>query len=219
MLGKSWLEPDGEKMWLHVPETIASGSVFTVQLRRPCNTWIKVRRTAVLRATVTAGAVASIAVVDGGAGYLSTDTLTVTIAGGSGATATATRTGDAITSVAVGAGGSGYVQATVHVTILDPTGTWATSTVGPVNDLDESLPETDRVTAVAYWQLCTRMARKGPKPQQEEWEREAKMAAAVAAPFLEWQVEAPTPRRGTRVPRHPSGRSWRPTLVGSRRWP
>ncbi len=141
MRGRSWLEPDGEKMYLHIPEAVTSGATFTIQVQRPCSTWIR----------------------------------------------------------------SG--------------GTWATSTVGLVNETDEALPEVDRVTAVAYWQLCLRMARRGPKPQQADWEAEAKQAAAEAAPFVQWQVEAPTPYTGPRIPKHPTGRSWRPVQYGRRRWP
>lgn len=141
MKGRAWLEPDGEKMYLHIPRAVTSGATFTIQVRRPCHTWIKV------------------------------------------------------------------------------SGTWATSTVGLVNETDEALPEVDRVTAVAYWMLATRMARKGPKPQQVEWEAEAKQAAADAAPFLEWQVEPPSPYSGLRIPVHPTGKAWRPSAYGRRRWP
>lgn len=41
MQGRKWLEPDGEHMWLYVPEEVSTGETFTVQLRRPCHTWIK----------------------------------------------------------------------------------------------------------------------------------------------------------------------------------
>ena len=141
MQGRAWIEPDGEKTYLHVPEAVAAGAAFYAQVRPPAATWIRVG------------------------------------------------------------------------------GTWATSTVGLVNETDEALPEVDRVTAVAYWQLCLRMSRKGPKPQQEEWSKEASMAAQVAAPFVEWQVEPDTHYSGIRLPRHPTGRSWRPMSYGGRRWP
>ncbi len=141
MPGKVWIEPDGEKTYLHIPESVPTGTTFYVQVRRPSSTWIRVG------------------------------------------------------------------------------GTWATSTVGLVNETDEALPEVDRVTAVAYWQLCLRMARKGPKPQESEWAQEAKLAAQDAAPFVEWQVEPEQPYAGIRLPRHPTGRSWRPMSSGGRRWP
>ncbi len=140
MIGKAWLEPDGEKMWLHIPERVASGATFSAQFRRPYSTWI--------------------------------------------------RTG----------------------------GTWGASTVGLVNETDEALPEVDRVTAVAYWMLARRMARRGPKPQQDAWTKEAQEAAEEAAPFVEYPVEPPTPSRRMRLPYHPSGRAWRPASSG-RRWP
>ncbi len=220
MAGKAWLEPDGDKVYLHIPERVASGESFSAQVRMPALNWIRVRRAARVSVTVTAGAITAVTVEDGGAGYLSTDTLTATVTGdGSSASLTPVRTGDAITSVTIGAGGSGYVQATTKVTISDPTGTWAASTVGLVNDLDEALPDVDRVTAVAYWMLALRMSRRGPKPQQEEWQREAEAAAKIAAPFVQWPNEPPTPSRGLRAPRHPTGRGWRPVTAGSRRWP
>ena len=88
-----------------------------------------------------------------------------------------------------------------------------------VNETDEALPEVDRVTAVAYWMLADRMAKRGPKPQQADWAKEAAEAAKAAAPFLEWQVEAPTPYSGVRIPIHPTGKAWRPSAYGRRRWP
>lgn len=218
MLGKAWLEPDGEKMWLHVTERISSGSVFTIQVRRPAHTWVLVKRTARASVTVTAGAITAVTLVNGGVGYSGTATATFGGAG-TGASVTVTVAGGAVTGFSGLVGGSAYVQATTTVTISAPTTTtWTTSTVGPVNDEDEVVPEVDRVTAVAYWMLCKRMARRGPKPQQKEWEDEARIAAADAAPFLEHQVEPPTPRRGRRVPYHPTGRAWRPVASG-RRWP
>ena len=219
MLGKAWLEPDGEKMWLHIPDTIALSTTFTAQFRRPYSTWILVKRTARASVTVTAGAVAAVTLVDGGVGY--SGTATATISGvGTGATVTVTVAGGAVTGFSGLVGGSGYVQASTAVTISAPTTTtWATSTVGLVNDEDEALPEVDRVTAVAYWQLCKRMARKGPKPQQQEWEAEAKLAGDAAADFVTYQVEPPTPRRNRRLPTHPTGKAWRPMAAGSRRWP
>lgn len=141
MRGRSWLEPDGEKCYLHIPEAVASGTTFTIQVRRPCSTWIRVG------------------------------------------------------------------------------GTWATSTVGLVNETDEALPEVDRVTAVAYWMLAARMAKRGPKPQQADWAKEAEEAAKAAAPFVQWQNEPDTPYTGPRLPKHPTGRSWRPVQYGRRRWP
>lgn len=144
MSGRPWIEPDGEKLYLHVPEQLNAGQIFYAQVRRPAKTWIKVA------------------------------------------------------------------------------GTWANSTVGLVNETDEALPDVDRVTAVAYWHLCLRMSRKGPKPQQAEWAAEEKQAAADAAPFVEWQNEPSTPthRQPYIVPMVP-GRRRGIRLVGSGgyRWP
>lgn len=143
MRGPAWLEPDGEKMYLFIPEGVNTGSTFTVQLRRPLDTWIKVA------------------------------------------------------------------------------GTWATSTVGMVNETDESLPETDVLTTVAYSILTDRMAKIGPKPQSEEWSKEAASAAEEAKPYLEVQVEPMTPKRDWpyRTPRAPSGKAWWSTPGRVRRWP
>lgn len=41
MQGRAWLEPDGQQMWLYIPEDVGSDQTFEVQLRRPCHTWIK----------------------------------------------------------------------------------------------------------------------------------------------------------------------------------
>jgi hypothetical protein len=64
------------------------------------------------KATVTAGAVASITILDGGSGYNSGD-VAVTFRGGGGTGATAgsiTVTSGAVTAIAVSAGGSGYSE-------------------------------------------------------------------------------------------------------------
>lgn len=59
--------------------------------------------------STSGGAVTSVSVIDGGAGYTPSTVLTVRgVSGGSGATCTATVTDGAITAVAVGVGGSGY---------------------------------------------------------------------------------------------------------------
>lgn len=219
MPGKAWLEPDGEKQWLHIPRAVTSGSAFTIQVRRPCHTWVLVKRQARATVTVTAGAITALTLVDGGLGYSGTATVSFSGAG-SGASATVTVSNGSVTGFSGLVGGSGWVQATTFATISAPdTTTWTTSTVGPVNELDEALPEVDRVTAVAYWMLCRRMARRGPKPQQQEWQAEEKLAAAEAAPFVEWQNEAPSPYTGPRVPLHPNGKAWRPAVFAGRRWP
>lgn len=223
MLGKSWIEPDGEKVYLHIPETLTAGQVFYAQLRRPCNTWVLVKRTARASVTVTAGAVSAITLVDGGTGY--TGTATVAFSGaGSGASATVTVSNGAVTGFSGLVGGSGYVSGTTFATISAPTTTtWTDSTVGVVNDEDEALPEVDRVTAVAYWRLCMRMARKGPAPERGAWAEEEQKAAGAAAPFVEWQNEptTPPPRQPYPAPLMPSGRRRRLRFVGmgARRWP
>jgi hypothetical protein len=223
MPGRSWIEPDGEHVWLHIPQQLSAGSAFSVQLRRPTSTYILVKRTARATAALASDAVDAITVVDGGVGYASTPTVTLTGGGGSGATATATVADGVVTAISVTAGGSGYTSApTVTIGAPDTT-TWTDSTVGLVNDEDEALPEVDRVTAVAYWHLCLRMARQGPIPERATWAEEAKEAAAAAAPFVQWQNEAPTPpsRQPYILPTPPSGRRSGLRLVGAGRyrWP
>jgi hypothetical protein len=65
-------------------------------------------KTAVGYPVVSGGAVTAIVVTYTGHGYTSAPTVTITDAGGSGASATAVLTGDRVTSVTIGAGGTGY---------------------------------------------------------------------------------------------------------------
>jgi hypothetical protein len=224
MGGRSWIEPDGEQVYLHIPATLNAGEVFTAQLRCPCSAWILVKRTARASVTVTAGAITAVTLVDGGTGYSGSATIAFGGAG-SGASATVTVAGGAVTGFSGLVGGSGYVQATTTATISAPTTTtWTASTVGLVNDEDEALPEVDRVTAVAYWQLALRMSRRGPKAQRGEWVAEAKAAAEAAAPFVQWQNEpqTPTKRQPYILPMPPTGRRRRLRAVGAGggyRWP
>ena len=66
-------------------------------------------------ATLSGGAVASIAVSAGGAGYATAPVVTIT-GNGSSATATATVVAGVVTAITVTAGGSGYSTATVSIT-------------------------------------------------------------------------------------------------------
>ena len=61
--------------------------------------------------SIITGAVTSIEVNNGGSGYTTTPTVTITGGTGSGATATAVLSGDAVASVLVTTGGSGYTSA------------------------------------------------------------------------------------------------------------
>jgi hypothetical protein len=222
MSGRPWIEPDGEKTYLHIPDTLNAGEVFYAQLRRPVRTWILVKRTARATATVAAGAVTAVTLADGGAGYTAAPAVTLSGGGGTGASVTATVAGGAVTGFSGLVGGSGYTTAPTVTLAAPTTTTWTTSTVGLVNDEDEALPDVDRVTAVAYWHLCLRMARAGPKPQQAEWAEEAKLAAEAAAPFVEFQNEPQTPshRQPYIVPFVPGRRrGLRLVSQGARRWP
>ena len=219
MLGRPYLEPNGDKMYLHIPEDVATGETFTVQLRMPCLNWILVKRQAYATANVVLGEVATYTVNDGGTGYTSA---TATVSGnGTLATASVTVSGGSVTAVTPVTAGLGYTAATVAISAPNAT-TWTASTVGLVNDQDEALPAVDKVTAVAYALLARRMVKAGPKPQAEEWAKEAEQAEAACRDILAHQVEPHTPRdrRTYRVPTHPTGKSWRAAVPGWRRgWP
>ena len=78
-------------------------------------------RTATGTAIVTSGFVTSITLTDGGAGYVSAPSVTITDGGGSGATATATVSGGAVTGLSITSPGSGYGSApTVTITAPPP---------------------------------------------------------------------------------------------------
>jgi hypothetical protein len=76
-------------------------------------------RQATATATVNSGFLTSITVTDGGAGYSTAPTVTITDSTGSGAMATAQVSGGAVTSITVHNAGSGYSSTTV--TIAPPT--------------------------------------------------------------------------------------------------
>jgi hypothetical protein len=144
MQGRAWLEPDGGHLWLYVPERVATGETFSVQVRRPCHTLIR----------------------SGGA-------------------------------------------------------EWLDSRIGLVDDADECLPDTNRVSAVAWAMIAQRMALRGPAPERDGWAKVAAEQMEAVKPFLAFQTEAPTPtrQRQARVPVHTTGKAWRP-LTGFRRgWP
>ncbi len=75
--------------------------------------------TATASATVTSGAIASIAVVLSGYNYTSAPTVQITDTSGSGATATASISGGAVSGITVTAGGSSY-SSTPTVTLTGP---------------------------------------------------------------------------------------------------
>jgi hypothetical protein len=78
-------------------------------------------RQATATATLTSGFVTSITVVDGGVGYTSAPSVTISGGGGSGATATANVSGGAVTSITVNNAGSGYSSPpTVFIALPPP---------------------------------------------------------------------------------------------------
>lgn len=79
---------------------------------------------------VTGGTVKSIAVDEGGSGYTSAPTVTLSGGAGSGATATATVSGGAVTAITVTAAGTGYTSApTVSFSGGGGSGAEATATI------------------------------------------------------------------------------------------
>src|SRR5687768_13154158 len=82
-------------------------------------------RQATATATVTSGFVTSLTVTDGGNGYLTPPTVTITDNTGSGATATAQVSGGAVTSITVNNAGNNYTS---------PTVTLGPPTAGPAYD-------------------------------------------------------------------------------------
>ena len=62
-------------------------------------------------ATIGGGAVTGFTVTDGGSGFATAPTVTITGGGGTGATATATVVGGVVTGIAVATGGTGYTSA------------------------------------------------------------------------------------------------------------
>ena len=75
----------------------------------------EIQTNAIAFATLSAGAVASIAVGAGGVGYATAPIVTIT-GDGTAATATATLTAGVVSAITVTAGGSGYSTATVSIT-------------------------------------------------------------------------------------------------------
>ena len=94
---------------LQVKPLTVSGSNSAYTFLKP--TALKATATGV--AVVNAGEIEAISITDGGSGYTSAPTVTITGSGGSGATATATVTDGVVTSVTVTNPGSGYTTATV----------------------------------------------------------------------------------------------------------
>lgn len=86
-------------------------------------------RTATGTAVVTSGFVTSITLTDGGAGYVSAPSVTITDGGGSGATATATVSGGAVTGFSITSPGSGYGSAPTVTIAAPPPATPTTSYV------------------------------------------------------------------------------------------
>jgi hypothetical protein len=97
--------------------------------------------TATASATVSGGAIASIAVVLSGYNYTSAPTVQITDSTGTGATATASISGGSVSSITVTAGGSGY-SSTPTVTLTGPT-------VGQSDIGTCTMPSTTQVTVTS----------------------------------------------------------------------
>lgn len=69
-------------------------------------------------------------------------------------------------------------------------GTWATSTVGLVNETDECTGKLEEITLVAFYHYCVMMAFADPRGPSSAWLARAKQAASDAAPFLVWDQDS-----------------------------
>lgn len=174
---------DAQIPYLEFDYAITSGTALTVEVLRPRYTWINTKRTARATATVAAGAVTAFSVVDGGTGYTTAPTITVTGAG-SGATGTATLSGTSIASIAVGAAGSGYGTAPTTVVIGAPTGTWADSTVGLVNGEDECTGPLKPLVLCAYFFACDYLALNDPRGELDVWKGRRDRVLDAVLPYL-----------------------------------
>jgi hypothetical protein len=120
-------------------------------------TGTSLNRQATATATVTAGFLIGITIVDGGSGYVTAPVITITDASGSGATATATVTGGAVTAITVSSAGNGYsASPTVTVAPPPPSVTYAThwsndgtSTAGSEPSASVGVPVTSGLFSVA----------------------------------------------------------------------
>ncbi|OZI64618.1 phage tail tube protein [Bordetella genomosp. 4] len=86
------------------------------------------------------GIVSGITVTNGGSGYTTAPTVTLSGGGGTGATATATVSGGVVTAITVTNPGSGYTSAPTVAIDGDGTGAAATATLGAGDDFN--LPST-----------------------------------------------------------------------------
>ncbi|MFC2974710.1 phage tail tube protein [Azotobacter bryophylli] len=89
---------------------------------------------------VMAGTLAEMTVTDGGSGYTTAPTVTISGGGGTGATAEATLSGGVVTGIAITNPGSGYTSAPSVAIAGDGTGATATAAVAMQTDF--SLPNT-----------------------------------------------------------------------------
>lgn len=176
---------DAQIPYLEFDYAITSGVALTVELYRPRDTWIRVKRTARATATVAAGAVTAFTVVDGGAGYTTAPSVSVTGAGTLG-TGTATMSGGAIASIAVLAAGSSYGTSPTTVVIGAPTGTWADSTVGLVNGEDECTGPIRVLALCAYFFICDDLAINDPQGELDIWAKRRDRVLDVVLPYLQF---------------------------------
>jgi hypothetical protein len=169
----SWVS-DGETRKLRFPGApFNTGQDFTIKVNRPAKS--RIRRNGLARATIGAGAVTAITVVQG-EWYTVTPTVTISGGGGTGATATATISGGGITSIAVTAGGSGY---TTVPTVTISSGEWkdiGTQTAGLVTVFDEAIPDLrfmrPQMLALSYEALA---AMNAPGATVAEWMAKAQI--------------------------------------------
>lgn len=178
----SWVS-DGETKKLRFPGApFRTGQTPTIKVNRPGNSRLKLKASA--RAVISAGAVASIAVLLPGS-YSATPTVGISGGGGTGATGTATLSGTGVASISVTNGGSGYTSApNVSFGRNASDNGWSdqtTQTAGLRGMSDETLVDVTVLRPMmlsrAYAQLAVNGA---PGQTVEEWLALSKQWEAVA---------------------------------------
>lgn len=75
-------------------------------------------------------------------------------------------------------------------TWIKVSGTWATSTVGLVNETDECTGKLEEITLVAFYHYAIMKAYQDPRGPSQTWLAQAQQAATEAAPFLVWDQDS-----------------------------
>lgn len=188
--GKAELFFDGEKPYLRLDVPAASGQSLHVDFMRRSSSWIRARRTAVASPTYGGATISAVSVLVPGTGYYTTPLVTFTAATGSAPAATAVVASGTVSSIGLTFAGSGLTTAPT-VTVAAPTGTWADSTVGLQNELDECVGEQNQIVGVAYYFGCGILANDDPLGENARWQAEQERTAEEYKGFLLHQQPLP----------------------------